>query len=275
MASEFLGAARGLLACPVCGEPLDLVADGDRLVRAACRAGHSFDVARQGHLNLLGSAQPANADTVEMVEARTRVLASGAFDAVDAVLARRGSAARTVLDVGGGTGHHLARLLDALPAARGVSLDVSVPAARRAAKAHPRLASVVADAWGALPLRSRRFDLVTCLFAPRNMAEFARVLADRGLLLVVTPDAEHLASIRDTYGLLGIEGDKDDRLLRSASGHFETIGRQRVRSRVDADAALVRDLIAMGPNAFHGVPDEVDPIETDIAVSVWLFRRLA
>ena len=41
-----------------------------------------------------------------------------------------------------------------------------------------------------------------------------------------------------------------------------------------ADAALVRDLIAMGPNAFHGVPEEVDPIDTEVAVSVWLFRRL-
>ena len=47
-----------------------------------------------------------------------------------------------------------------------------------------------------------------------------------------------------------------------------------MRAALSADAALVRDLIAMGPNAFHGVPEEVDPIDTEVAVSVWLFRRL-
>lgn len=264
-----LDAARGLLACPVCAEGLDLGP-----AAATCRQGHSFDVARQGHLNLLGAAQPANADTAAMVEARSRVLDSGAFDAVDAALARRATGARTILDVGGGTGHHLARLLDALPAARGVSLDVSVPAARRAARAHDRAASVVADAWGTLPLRTKRFSLVTCVFAPRNLREFARVLADAGLLLVVTPDPDHLRSLRERHGLLGIEADKDDRLARAASGLFETIGRHRVRAALSTDAALVRDLIAMGPNAFHGVPEEVDPIDTEVAVSVWLFRRL-
>lgn len=146
-----------------------------------------------------------------MVAARERVLASGAFDAVDALVARRAGAAgcRTVLDAGGGTGHHLARLLDALPDARGVSCDVSVAAAKRAGRAHERAASVVADTWGTLPLLSRRFDLVTCWFAPRNMAEFARVLGDDGLLVVVTPDAGHLAAVRERYGLLGIEPDKE------------------------------------------------------------------
>lgn len=264
-----LQAAHGLLACPVCAEALDVGAS-----TATCPAGHSFDVARQGHLNLLGAAPPANADSVAMVEARERVLASGAFDAVDAALARRAGGARTILDVGGGTGHHLARLLDALPEARGVSLDVSLPAARRAARAHDRAASVVADAWGTLPIRPRRIGLVTCVFAPRNMAEFARVLADGGLLLVVTPDPEHLAALRARHDLLAIEAGKDDRLARAASGHFSLVARHRVSVPLAADAGLARDLIAMGPNAFHGVPEAVDPVDTEVAVSLWLFRPL-
>ncbi|MFT3875524.1 MAG: methyltransferase domain-containing protein [Propioniciclava sp.] len=262
-----LDAAQGLLACPVCAGALN-VADRP----ASCRDGHRFDVARQGYLNLLGGPQPEHADTASMVEARARVLTSGAFHAVDAALARRTDRARTILDVGGGTGHHLARLLDTLPGARGVTLDISTAAARRAARAHPRAASVVADAWGTLPVRPGRFDLVTCVFAPRNMAAFARALTPSGLLVVVTPEPDHLASVRERHGLLGIDPDKDDRLLRSASGHFQPVARHRVRSVVDADAALVADLIAMGPNAFHGVPTEVEPLTTEISVSVWVFR---
>lgn len=262
-----LDAARGLLACPVCAGGLEL---DDR--SASCRQAHRFDVARQGHLNLLGGPQPAHADTPSMVDARARVLASGAFDAVEAALIRRASRARTILDVGGGTGHHLARLLDALPDARGVSVDISTAAARRAARAHPRAASVVADAWAGLPVRPQRFDLVTCVFAPRNMAEFARALNPAGLLLVVTPDAGHLASVRERYGLLGIDPDKDVRLQKAASGQFQPVARHRVRATLDADAALVADLIAMGPNAFHAMPGSVEATSTEVCVSVWLFR---
>lgn len=266
-----LDAAAGLLACPVCADALDVAASP-----VACRAGHGYDVARQGHLNLLGAAQPANADTVAMVAARERVLATGAFDAVDAALARRARGVRTVLDVGGGTGHHLARLLQTLPDARGVSLDVSVAAARRAARAHPRAASVVADAWGTLPVRSGRLDAVTCVFAPRNMTELARVLGPGGRLLVVTPDADHLASLRARHGLLGIEPGKDDRLLRSASGVFEPVARDRVRTPLHADADLVADLIGMGPNAFHARGEDArEPVDTEVSVSLWTFRRSA
>lgn len=263
-----LDAADGLLACPVCAE---LLTRDDRSL--ACRQAHRFDIARQGHVNLLRTAQPRHADTPAMVEARARVLASGAFDVVDTALRRRVGHPARLLDVGGGTGHHLARLLDALPAARGVSLDVSVPAARRAARAHPRAASVVADAWSTLPVRSGRFDVVTCLFAPRNMAEFSRALAPGGLLAVVTPDPEHLASVRAAHDLIAIEDGKDERLLRAASGHLEAVGRHRLRARVAADAALVADLIAMGPNAFHGLPPTTRGLDTEIAVSLWLFRR--
>src|SRR5690349_17865216 len=40
--------ANALLACPVCGEPLQEV---DRAFR--CANGHTFDVAREGYVNLL------------------------------------------------------------------------------------------------------------------------------------------------------------------------------------------------------------------------------
>lgn len=272
-----LDAAAGLLRCPVCNAGLDLTSTGHPEVArgAGCPAGHRFDAARQGYLNLLGGPQPAHADTAPMVAARERVLASGAFDPVDTavadILGAQGPPA-VVVDAGGGTGHHLARLLDAMPDARGLTLDISVAAARRAAKAHPRAASVVADTWAGLPVRTGVADMVTCLFAPRNLAEFARVLVPGGRLVVVTPDAEHLASVRERHGLLGIEADKDDRLLRAASGHVDLVERRRVRAPLDASAELVADLIAMGPNAFHGVRETTGPLATEVAVSVWLFR---
>ena len=57
-----------------------------------------------------------------------------------------------VLDAGTGTGCYLAGVLDALPAATGLGLDVSKPALRRAARAHPRAGAVLADLWRPLPV---------------------------------------------------------------------------------------------------------------------------
>ncbi len=264
-----LDAARGLLACPTCGGALDV---GARPV--ACPAGHTFDVARQGYLNLLGAKPPANADTVAMVAARERFLAAGAYDRIADAVALRLALAETILEVGAGPGFYLARALGERDA-RGVALDVSPAAARRAARAHPRLASVVADVWRPLPLRSGRLGAVLCVFAPRNLPEFARVLTGQGLLVVVTPTATHLAGLRDRHGLLGIEPDKDDRLLRSAVGLFEPIARHRIDYVVPATAAQVRDLVAMGPNAFHGVPDDVADADVHVSVTVSLLRRPA
>src|SRR5215204_2092382 len=142
------------LRCPLCGGALDRAG-----VSVRCPRGHSFDVARQGYLGLLpGDALQGTADTAAMVEARTRVLAAGHFEApaagLEAVCERELSAGRPgcVVDVGAGTGWHLARVLGRAADRIGIALDLSKPALRRAARSHERITAVAADAWAALPL---------------------------------------------------------------------------------------------------------------------------
>ncbi len=261
-----LDAASNLLICPVCtrtsssadGEgahlesPLDVSA---RPVR--CPSGHSFDVAKQGYLNLLAGPPPRNADTADMIAARDRFLGSGAYAPIAQAAARavvsRSAAGGVVTDAGAGTGYYLSACLDALPDGRGVALDVSVPAARRAARAHPRGAAIVADTWAGMPLATRAADAVLCVFAPRNFAEFARVLRPGGVLVVVTPEPDHLASLRAGYGLLDLEPDKAERLHAQArAAGFEAVVAEALDFTFEATAQQVADLIAMGPNAFHG-----------------------
>lgn len=260
--------ARGLLACPACGGPLQFVVSA-----LHCARGHSYDVARQGYVNLLGGPQPENADTTAMLEARERVQAAGLFDPIADEVARRVTTAAVLAEVGAGTGFHLARALDHIPGGRGLALDVSVAAARRAARCHPRAASVVADVWAGLPVLPRRLGAVVCVFAPRNLPEFARVLGHRGALVVVTPNDDHLAEVRARHGLLDIDPDKAARLRRSAVGLFDPIVAKRVAYTRRVGAGGVRDLIAMGPNAFHGVPDAVTAAEVTFSVTVHVFRN--
>lgn len=270
-ASDGLQAVTPMLACPVCSASMTL--DDARLV---CEAGHSFDLAKQGHVNLLGRAAPANADTVEMVAARDRFLGAGHYDPIADELAARLRRSHRIVDAGGGSGFYLSRVLDAAPGAVGLLTDVSVAAARRAARAHPRIGAVVADTWAGLPVRDGATDAVMCVFAPRNADEFARVLRRGGLLAVVTPNPGHLAEARESLGLLGLEHDKLAKVQRTFSGSFEPVARIAITRLLDLDAGALADLVAMGPNAFHGrrsASDLPERTRVSLDVTLSLFRR--
>ncbi|MGL4832399.1 MAG: methyltransferase domain-containing protein [Propionibacteriaceae bacterium] len=233
-----------VLACPHCGGPLTL---HERMLQ--CENRHSFDIAKQGYLNLLGAAQPKNADTAAMVEARAAFLDQGWYSPIAQAVRHVVSQARTIADVGCGTGYYAAQFLD--EGQRAVGLDISVPALRRAAKAHPQLGVVIADTWKTLPLRTASVDAITCIFAPRHLAEFARVLTPDGLLVIVTPDAQHLAEARRAFGLLDVEPGKHERLLAETAHQFELVSDDLLRQSLELDHEAARQVVAMGPNAFH------------------------
>jgi 23S rRNA (guanine745-N1)-methyltransferase len=264
-----LDVAGALLACPHCHGALELGPSSAR-----CPEGHSFDIARQGYLNLLGGPQPKNADTAAMLEARSRVL-SGLYGDLVALVAHAVATVdpRVVVDAGAGTGQYVAAALDALPEAVGIASDVSVAAARRAAGAHRRLAAIAADTWKGLPIVDGAADVVLCVFAPRNPSDFFRLLSPGGHLVVVTPEPGHLRSLRASYGLLGLDPDKGERLEQSLGGLFEPVTSERLTHTVDASADQVADVISMGPNAFHSAP-ATTPERLEIEVRCRTYRRL-
>jgi 23S rRNA (guanine745-N1)-methyltransferase len=237
-----------LLRCPHCGAGLER-GDGGTV---RCEAGHSFDVARQGYLSLFAGAGSAHTgDTAEMVAARERFLAAGhleplaeALAAEAEAVAERSHGTPLVVELGAGPGWYLARVLDRVPDALGLGLDVSKPALRRAARAHPRLAAVGADVWGPLPLRDRVATVVLSVFAPRSSPEIDRILAPGGQALVVTPTAAHLRELREPLGLLAV-------------GERKPEGRELTWT-LTLDRAAARDAAAMGPSAFHISPAELD-----------------
>lgn len=259
-----LASISNVLACPHCGAALEL---DERTLR--CENRHSFDVAKQGYVNLLGSAQPKNADTAEMVDARDRFLQLGYYSPIAEAVASQTQGARTIVDAGCGTGYYLARALD--DQACGVALDISVPALRRAAKAHDRMGAVVADTWKALPLLDNTADALTCIFAPRNLAEFSRVLAPGGRLIIVAPDEQHIKQARLEFGLLDVEEGKHDKLLTDTAELFEVVSDELVRAPLDLSAEEAGLLVGMGPNAFHG-HNQTTAINTQLSVHVTTLR---
>lgn len=268
------------LVCPVCGAGLDL--DDRRLL---CPSGHAFDIARQGYANLLpGNARPGTADTPEMVCAREAFLRAGHFTAPADRLAWNVSRAKPsfVLDAGAGTGHYLSRALDRSPDAVGLALDISKHAARRAAKAHPRAGAVVADLWRPLPLRDGAADTVVNVFAPRNAAEFHRVLRDDGLLCTVTPSPRHLGPLVAALGLLSVDTRKIERTDAALAGYFKLDSRQELETEAVLTHEEITTLVGMGPSAHHVPPERLqerlghlpDPLPAPLSFVLSTYRRL-
>jgi 23S rRNA (guanine745-N1)-methyltransferase len=269
-----------ILRCPVCGEDLSR---GDTGLR--CGNGHSFDIARQGYASLIAGVRPTSGDDAAMVEARRRVLGTGIYAPIVAEVVGLATEPApppgTVLDAGCGTGNYLAAVMDALPAARGLGLDSSTYALRAAAKVHPRAAAIACDLFGPIPVASASVDLVLDVFAPRNPAEFHRVLRPGGTLVVTRPTDGHLAQLRrHIKGMVGIDPAKEERLERRLDPRFEairTVSAEYTASLTPAEAA---DLVLMTPSARHVTSDDLEehaagalPTEVDISVLTTAYRR--
>ena len=256
----------GLLLCPVCRQTL---ARTDRSL--ACGAGHRFDAARQGYVNLLtGKGSPFEGDSVEMVEARGQFLGSGAFDPLRALIVE--SALRAIprpavaLDAGAGTGFYLEALCARAPEVFPVALDISRTALRRAARRLPQGVSLVWDVWRPLPVADRSVDVLLNVFAPRNPPEFTRVLSDTGCVVVVTPRPGHLDGLQDVGPLLDVPAQKADDVRAAFEGLLVETAREDLDHVMRLPLGLARSALVMGPAAHHRgraehSPDGVAPTE--------------
>ncbi|MFI1533902.1 methyltransferase domain-containing protein [Streptomyces anandii] len=248
-----------LLRCPTC-RTLRLHPEPGAL---RCPAGHTFDIARHGYASLLTGTRATSGDDAAMVQARDRFLATGRYAPIRQAIAHLTAATApergTVVDVGCGTGYYLAGVLDQLPSARGLGLDTSVRALRSAARAHERAAAVTWDVFRPFPLADEAADVVLNVFAPRNPAEFCRVLRPTGRLIVVRPTGRHLAELRGRLpSMIAIDPAKEQRLHRALHPYFEAVVTERVEYSMALDGPKALDLLRMTPSARHLSRTELD-----------------
>ena len=259
------------LRCPRCRLPLDI----DGALTLACDAGHRFDGNKRGYLNALDPRHGIHGDTAEILDARARFLEWGHYrpiaDALAARMPQRSPGAPIqVVDSGCGTGYYLARVLEAAPGTQGLALDASAAAVTSAVRL-TGAPGLVADVWRDLPVRDARADVVTCVFAPRNAGEFARMLRAHGRLVVVTPDPTHLAQLRDAGRLIGMQEDKLAHLDETLAQHFTLDDRESLSYTVRLDGAAQRSIMAMGPTGHHdrsGASGDTTDTDMDVTVAV-------
>ena len=189
--------------------PLDGTAMQQQLGCWQCPNGHSFDIARQGYVNLLPvqhkkSRDPG--DSKEMVAARKAVLDSGYYAPIAAAINQQvmglldTPSALTILDAGCGEGYYLQALCAALETPEreiiATGLDISKWALRACLQRNRQLNGIVASN-RQVPLPDHSQQLLLCAFGFPVYHEFARLLAPGGLYLQVDAGPDHLLEMRE------------------------------------------------------------------------------
>ncbi len=243
-----------MLLCPICGGSLE---QQDRTF--ICPNRHSFDIARQGYVNLLPvqqkrSLQPG--DTKEQVLSRRAFLDGGFYAPIANALCELAvshGCTGPILDAGCGEGYYSTRLAEALQAEL-IGLDISKEAVRCAAARHKGNRWLCASA-AHLPVPDSSIGLVTSLFALTVPEEFSRVLRPDGAFIQVLAAEDHLLGLKSIiYPQLT---HKPKQTVPEVPG-FRLLESRSVRFPFTAEGAQVQNLLSMTPHVYRISKDGAD-----------------
>ena len=258
-----------VLVCPVCGGGLGLTAAGRSL---ACSAGHSFDIARQGYVNLY-RGKPVNEYSKESFRQRQQILEKGMYahilEEICSFLQAVCGAGRPrlLLDAGCGEGYYTREIAARLGGCGldfyGVdlsrdSVQLAASTANQAGGAASAIKWLVADI-GHLPVRDGSVDFLLDIFTSAIYEEFQRILSPDGYLIKVIPGEGHVKELREAASSQLHHKDYKERKGTAVfSEHFETILNKAV-SQTFAVTPEERDVfIHMTPLLFHVDKTKVD-----------------
>ncbi|MBE6951845.1 MAG: methyltransferase domain-containing protein [Ruminococcaceae bacterium] len=230
------------LICPICRLPLEWEGKSCR-----CGRNHSFDVARQGYVNLLPVQQKRSlhpGDTREQVLSRRAFLESGAYGPiVEAVKAAAEGHDGPILDVGCGEGYYAVRIAEHLGAEL-TGLDISKEAVRCAAakyKGHRWICGTAAH----LPIADDSVGVLMSMFALTMPGEFRRVLREDGIFIQVLAAQDHLMGLKSIIYPEILLKEKDS--VPELEG-FRLVSSTPVRFEFTAEGQQIGNLLSMTPH---------------------------
>lgn len=264
-----------MIICLLCQQPLTLTAK-----TWFCSNAHSFDVAKEGYVNLLPvqykkSRSPG--DTAQAVQARRAFLQAGYYqplrEAIHQLL--QPLKAHSILDLGCGEGYYTSVMSDI--ANKIIGLDIAKPAVQIAAKRYPSLTWLVASG-AKLPFAAQSLDVVTSFFSPLPLDEMTRVLKPHGHVLMVTPAPYHLFSMREAL-FDNVALHTPEKFISHLDSEFSLVSEQSISYDLSLDQEALKNLIAMTPYAWKARADNRAELEaqtqfaTQASFQVYLFEK--
>ena len=278
-----LRSTRNDFKCPNCARPLLQLDEQPQTWR--CDNNHSFDMAREGYLNLLlaqrkRSRNPGDSD--EMMRSRQRFLAAGYYrplsDAiVHAVVNAVGGVEQRVVDLGCGEGHYLQQLRDASSELTLLGMDISKLAVQLAAKRKMN-ALLAVDSVFNIPLFDDNIDTAISVFSPISADETARILKPGGTLIMVGPGEEHLSGLTALIYQQNVPHRGNHQVLENTP-QFALQQQLEIKQSIVVNDRDILDLLKMTPYYWHSRPEqqqmlaELDKLETIIHFYINIYHN--
>ncbi|MDQ8935202.1 putative RNA methyltransferase [Acinetobacter rudis] len=264
-----------LLMCPICDSALQQ--EGKRWY---CEHNHSYDVAKQGYVNLhvvqhKHSKQPG--DTPQSVEARRAFLSAGFYAPLQQAVVQRLHQLRVenLLDIGCGEGYYTSAMQAEVMQC--VAVDIAKNAVQIAAKLNSKVTWVVATG-AVLPVLDECIDVCSSLFSPIPEAEILRVLKPKGYLLVVTPATDHLYAMREAL-FDQVSPHQPEKFIAQLQDNFDLVEQQVIDADLHLNQQQLGQLIAMTPYAYKAKAErrealqQRDMLDVKASFQLYLFQK--
>lgn len=242
------------LICPLCGHML--TQQGGSLV---CLNHHTYDIARQGYVNLLPVQQKHSlvpGDTPEMLTARRSFLNEGHYSLICADVTRAlgeiPGEISTLADVGCGEGYYTAEFQRHFPNAHIIGADISKAAVKMAASRTKGISWITATA-SHLPVADHSTDAVTAVFSLLCEEEFARILRPGGRVVEVTAGTAHLIELKEIIYDDVFEQHKRPKALQ---GFLKEVSCELKQFSMTLCGSQLADLLRMTPHTMRIKPEK-------------------
>lgn len=247
--------------CPVCKKQLN---KNEKVY--ICENNHSFDISKDGYVNLLMSQQSSlkrHGDDKLMVRSRRDFLEKGFYkklcDEICRVVRNNVKDGSTLVDIGCGEGYYLNSVLRC-GNFNAYGIDISKDALKFASKSLKSSEFAVASAFS-LPFSDESVDCLLNVFAPSAYEEFYRVLKPDGVLIKALPLENHLWDLKC---VLYDEPYKNKTEKRN-DGLFELVSSEEILYTIDLqDKEDIANLFRMTPYYYKtGREDSERLLNTD------------
>lgn len=274
-----------LLLCPVCKENL-IKDDSNKLYK--CNNNHTYDIAKEGYVNLLISNQKRSknpGDSKEMVLARVDFLSRGYYkllsDKINEMIVQclneNNSDNFNIMDLGCGEGYYLTNLKNCMDSknikANYYGMDVSKEAVKYASKINKANKDCI---WAVgnnfnIPVSDKSIDCILSVFSPIDINECNRILKDDGFFIRILPRTNHLIQLRN---IIYSEVHLNNKIYKASVDDNEYIKESNVTFDITLEKEEMLSLLKMTPHYWKTTAENKDKLDLYESLVITIDMRI-
>ena len=271
-----------LLLCPVCKDKL--IKDPLNKIYK-CNNNHTYDIAKEGYVNLLISNQKRSknpGDSKEMVLSRVEFLSMGYYkpisdkinEMIASFLKKNNSDKFNIMDLGCGEGYYLTNLKNYMNEnnikANYYGMDVSKEAVKYASKTDKDCIFAVGNNFH-VPAEDKSIDCILSVFSPIDINECNRILKDDGVFVRVLPRTNHLIQLRT---IIYSEVHLNEKVYKADAYENEYIKEANVTFDITLNKEEILSLLKMTPHYWKSTAENKEKLELYESLVITIDMRI-